>query len=56
MCNRQASPGIAEFVFLFKRLRGREAEEEHAAPGTRDSQAAKFAGPLLALRASRRHL
>src|SRR6187397_1563512 len=44
MCNRQASPGIAEFMFLFNCLRRREAEEKCTAPGTRDSNAAKFAG------------
>jgi hypothetical protein len=56
MCNRQASLGIAEFVFLFNCLRGREAEEKRAAPGTRDSKAAKFAGRRLALRTTGRHL
>ena len=55
-CNRQASLGIAEFVFLFNCLRRREAEEKRAAPGTRDSKAAKFAGLRLALRAPGRHL
>src|SRR6187397_383454 len=44
MCNRQASPRIAEFMFLFKCLRRTEAEEKRAAPGTCDSKAAKFAG------------
>src|SRR6186997_102795 len=44
MCNRQAIPRIAEFMFLFKRLRRTEAEEKRAAPGTCDSKAAKFAG------------
>jgi hypothetical protein len=56
MCNRQASPGIAEFVFLFNRLRRRETQQKRIAPGTRDSKAAKFAGSPLALRATGRHL
>jgi hypothetical protein len=56
MCNRQASPGIAEFVFLFNCLWTQEAEDKRTAPGTRDSEAAKFAGSRLALRAPGRHL
>jgi hypothetical protein len=56
MCNRQASPGIAEFVFLFNRLRTRQAKVNRTGPGTRDSKAAKFAGSPLALRAPGRHL
>jgi hypothetical protein len=56
MCNRQASLGIAEFMFLFNCLRERDAEEKRAAPGTRDSKAAKFAASALALRAPGRHL
>jgi hypothetical protein len=56
MCNRQASPGIAEFVFLFNCLRTRRAEDMRTALGTRDSEAAKFAGSRLALRAPGRHL
>jgi hypothetical protein len=56
MCNRQASPGIAEFMFLFNCLRRREAEDKRTVPGTRDSEAAKFAGSRLALRAPGRHL
>jgi len=56
MCNRQASPGIAEFLFLFNCLRMPEVEEKRTAPGTRDSKAAKFAGSPLALRAPGRHL
>jgi hypothetical protein len=56
MCNRQASPGIAEFMFLFNCLRRPEREEKRAAPGTLDSKAAKFAASALALRTPGRHL
>jgi hypothetical protein len=56
MCNRQASPGFAEFVFLFNCLPRQEAEKSAPRPGTRDSKAAKFAGSPLALRAPGRHL
>jgi hypothetical protein len=56
MCNRQASPGIAEFMFLFNCLCRRQAEGKRTVPGTRDSEAAKFAGSRLALRAPGRHL
>jgi hypothetical protein len=56
MCNRQASPGIAEFVFLFNCLRTREAEEKRAVPGTRDAKRQILPVRRLALRAPSRHL
>ncbi|HMA57100.1 MAG TPA: hypothetical protein VKP52_10345 [Pseudolabrys sp.] len=55
-CNRQASPGIAGFVFLFKRLPRRLAQERPPSPGSRVTKRQNLPVRGLALRATCRHL
>lgn len=55
-CNRQASPGIAGFVFLFKRLPSRLGQGRPPSPGSRITKRQNLPVHGLALRAPCRHL